>query len=101
MNLHVLFHELAENELNDTIDYYNSYSKGLGSVFLTEVERAVHQILEFPESSPLVNRFVRKKIIHRFPYNVMYSIIPEGIWVLAIANQKRRTHYWRNRMTMD
>jgi len=76
-------------------------AKGSVLFFLTEVEQAVRQIIEFPDASPLVNRFVRKKVINRFPYNVMYSIIPDGIWVLAIANQKRRTFYWRNRIPMD
>jgi len=70
---------------------------GLGQAFLDEVERAVTQIVAYPEAVPLVNRTVRKKPVRRFPYSVMYSIRAEGIHILAIAHQHRRPFYWRGR----
>ena len=97
MNRPVSFHAMAEQELNDAASYYNALRPGLGQAFLDEVERAVTQILAYPEAAPLVNRIVRKKLVRRFPYSVMYSIRLEGIRVLAIAHQKRRPFYWRSR----
>ena len=91
------FHPIAEQELNEAAAYYEAESHGLGAAFLREVEHAVQQVLEYPESAPLVNRPVRRKLVRRFPYSVMYSIIPRGIRILAIANQKRRPFYWRGR----
>ena len=97
MNCQFSFHPTAEQELNEAAAYYAAESYGLGSAFLKEVEHAVQQVLKYPESAPLVNRLVRKKLVRRFPYSVMYSNIPEGIRILAIANQKRRPFYWRGR----
>jgi toxin ParE1/3/4 len=97
MNRQVSFHAMAEQELNDAASYYNALRPGLGQAFLDEVERAVTQILAYPEAAPLVNRIVRKKLVRRFPYSVMYSIRPEDIRILAIAHQKRRPFYWRGR----
>jgi len=94
----ITFHELAEQELNDSADYYNSKSEGLGNAFLNEVERAVNQIQQYPESAPLVNRVVRRKVVRRFPYSIMYSLKPDRIRILAVANQKRRPFYWRGRV---
>src|SRR5437879_10585806 len=74
MNSRVSFHAMAEQELNDAASYYNALRPGLGQAFLDEAERAVTQILEYPEAAPLVNRTVRKKLIRRFPYSVMYSL---------------------------
>jgi plasmid stabilization system protein ParE len=91
------FHPLAEQELNEAASYYNAASPGLGSAFLDEVEHAGKQILEHPEAAPLVNRVVRRKLIRRFPYSVMYSVQTDTIRILAIANQKRRPFYWRGR----
>lgn len=91
------FHPLAEQELNEAASYYNTVSPGLGTTFLDEVERAVKQILEHPEAAPQVNRVVRRKLVRRFPYSVMYSIQTDTIRILAIANQKRRPFYWRGR----
>jgi toxin ParE2 len=53
--------------------------------------------MAYPEAAPLVNRTVRKKLVRRFPYSVMYSIRAEGIRILAIAHQHRRPLYWRGR----
>ena len=88
---------MAEQELNEAASYYNAASPGLGTAFLDEVEHAVKQILEYPEAAPLVNRVVRRKLVRRFPYSVMYSVQTDTVRILAIANQKRRPFYWRGR----
>lgn len=93
----ISFHEMAEQELNEAASYYNGQSPGLGNTFLGEVEHAINQIREYPEAAPLVNRLVRRKLVRRFPYSVMYSVRPDAIRILAIANQKRRPFYWHRR----
>lgn len=93
-----VFHELAEEELNEAASYYETQSRGLGSAFLDEVERTVSLIVEYPEAGPLLNQVVRKRQVRRFPYSVLYSIEPEEIQILALANQKRRPFYWHDRM---
>lgn len=93
MNRRVSFHPLAEQELNEATNYYDATSPGLGAAFLDEVERAVKRILEPPEASPLVNRAVRRKLVRRFPYSVLYSVRTDTIRILAIANHKRRLFY--------
>jgi len=97
MNRQVSFHAIAEQELNDAGSYYDALRPGLGQAVLDEVERTVAQLVAYPEAAPLVNRIVRKKLVRRFPYSVMYSIRPAGIRILAIAHQKRRPFYWRGR----
>ncbi len=97
MNRQVSFHAMAEQELHDAASYYNALRPELGQAFLDEAERAVTQILAYPEAALLVNRTVRKKLIRRFPYSIMYSLRTEGIRILAIAHQKRRPFYWRGR----
>ncbi|MEA4883585.1 MAG: addiction module protein [Clostridia bacterium] len=36
-------------------------------------------------------------LLRRFPYSIMYSLLPNTIRILAIANQKRRPLYWCGR----
>ena len=55
------------------------------------------QIRTFPESSPLVNRTVRRKLIDRFPYSLLYSITGGDIRILAVASARPRPYYWRGR----
>lgn len=91
------FHELAERELNEAAAYYDGERPGLGDAFLDEVERAITAILDNPEAAQRVTKNVRRKLVDRFPYAVLYSLRPDGIRVLAIMSQKRRPFYWRGR----
>ena len=97
MNKRVSFHELAEFELNDATVFFEIEREGLGLRFLSAVEAAVAHIREHPEASPVIIQDVRRKVLRRFPYSIMYSIKPDRIRILAVANQKRRPFYWRGR----
>lgn len=66
MSVSVRAHDLAELELRDVSQYYESESKGLGKAFLSEVEIAVNQIREYPEAVPIIHTIVRRKVIRRF-----------------------------------
>ena len=93
----IAFHELAEAELNETAAYYEYEVAGLGIAFLDEVQRTLRLVQDRPASAPRIYKFVRRKLLRRFPYSVMYSVSGNNIQILAIANQKRRPFYWRGR----
>uniref|UniRef100_Q3APS2 Plasmid stabilization system n=1 Tax=Chlorobium chlorochromatii (strain CaD3) TaxID=340177 RepID=Q3APS2_CHLCH len=99
MNIEVRYHKLAENELHDAAKYYESRCSGLGRAFLTEITQAINQISAFPESAPMILDIVRQKVIHRFPYSIMYVNDDDGVMILAIANHHRRPFYWGNRIS--
>lgn len=93
----VSFHRLARRELGDAALFYDLESPGLGSAFLDEVEHCTRTILEFPEAGRLVIGTVRRRLIRRFPYALLYSVKAERIRVLAVMNLKRRPMYWAGR----
>ena len=93
----ISFHEHAEFELNDAAAFFESERVGLGARFLSQVEGALAYIRAHPEASPVVIQDVRRKVLRRFPYSIMYSIKPDRIRILAIASQKRRPFYWHGR----
>jgi toxin ParE1/3/4 len=91
------FHKAAERELVDAAAYYDNSRPGLGRSFIDDVEHAIAQIEQYPESGYLLNRAVRRVLLRRFPYAVMYSASPDNLRILAIANLKRRPFYWQRR----
>src|SRR5215470_12816856 len=97
MSKTVSFHELAEIELNDASIFFESKREGLGLRFLAAMEAAVTHIQEHPQASPIIIKDVRRKVLKRFPYSIMFSIKPDRIRILAIASQRRRPFYWRDR----
>lgn len=93
----ISFHEFAELELKEAAQYYDSEVPGLGSAFLDEVEYSLDQIVSHPNAAPLLLGVIRRKLLRRFPYSILYSFEGDAIRILAVANQKRRPWYWRSR----
>ncbi len=96
----VSYHRLARRELNEAAQYYESESPGLGAAFLDEVERCTQAIVKFPEAAPLITATIRRRLVLRFSYALLYSIKsikPDKVRVLAVMNLKRRPMYWVGR----
>jgi plasmid stabilization system protein ParE len=93
----VSFHQLAERELNDAALYYERKSPGLGVSFLDDIERYIEAIVKHPNAGTKVRGQVRRRILRRFPYGILYSVEADGIRILAIMNLKRRPTYWVGR----
>ena len=91
------FHRLADRELNEAAQYYDLEDPGLGSSFLEEVDRCVQSIEDHPEAGTILRGSVRRRLLQRFPYALLYKIKPDGIRILAVMNLKRRPTYWVDR----
>jgi plasmid stabilization system protein ParE len=92
-----IYHRLARRELNEAAQYYELESPGLGAAFLDEVERCTQAIVNFPEAGLLITKTIRRRLLLRFPYAILYSIKPDRVRVLAVMNLKRRPMYWVGR----
>ena len=93
----VTYHRMARSELNEAAQYYESESPGLGAAFLDEVERCTQTIVNFPEAGSLITETIRRRLLLRFPYALLYSIKTDRVRVLAVMNLKRRPMYWVGR----
>lgn len=83
--------------MNEAADFLNHTAPGLGLTFLNAVEKAVDQIRSSPEAAQLIRGRVRRKLVIKFPYSIVYSVRDAQIRILAVAHQKRRPYYWRSR----
>jgi toxin ParE1/3/4 len=97
MTLTLRFHPVAQDELDQAADFYDLESPGLGSTFLDAVERALLQVCDYPKSAPITLGPNRKKAVARFPFSVVYFVLDDTVVVLALAHQRRRPFYWRER----
>jgi plasmid stabilization system protein ParE len=94
----VRFLEPAEAELEETIDYLDQQSSGLGDRFRREVEASVARIRDHPLIGAPLTRRAHKLRVRRFQHNIIYGIVDESIVIIAIAHHKRRPQYWRLRL---
>jgi plasmid stabilization system protein ParE len=92
------FHEAAENELRKAIGYFETQRTGLGRRFLAEVRRARLHLTCFPESAPEIGPGIRKYVIRKFRFSLIYSVEDDGLLVLAVAHNRRHPEYWVGRI---
>jgi len=71
---------------------------GLGDRFIAEIERIVEVLCDQPHIGQSVGEELRRIILARFPYSLIYSIESERIWVIAVAHHRRRPGYWQERI---
>ncbi len=90
--------EPAEIELNDAFEYYENELDGLGYRFIDEFNDAVNRILKHPHAWSSVKNNVRKCILKKFPFKIIYAIHDKLIVILAIAHQRRHPDYWIDRL---
>ncbi len=93
----VRFLRPAELEMLDAARYYELQASGLGGDFLDKIDSAVQDIGMHPERWPVIRFNIRRRLIHRFPYALLYRIDPEEIVIQAIMHLHRRPDYWIDR----
>ncbi len=94
----VVFLPEAEQEMLEAAKYYESQATDLGIDFLSEVERAVNSIAELPMTWPVIEGELRRRLVRRFPFGILYRIEPEEIVIVAVAHLRRKPGYWRERI---
>ncbi len=101
----VRYHPAAREELKAAIQYGEVERTGRGALLETAVSHVLRRLRRLSGSAPrwprLVGAFeVRKAVVKRQPYLVVYAILPEQIVILAIAHTSKQPGYWRERVAM-
>lgn len=92
------FHPEAEAEFSKAIAYYEENRKGLGENFSLEVFASILNILSYASSWPVLEDSVRRCLVNRFPFGILYSIESDEIFILAVMHLNRHPDYWKNRL---
>ena len=95
--MNFFFHPEAEEEFNQAIDYYEEIEPGLGYDFVLEVYASINRSVEYPKAWSLLEGDIRRSLVKRFPYGVLYAEEPGGIAIVAVMNLHRNPGYWKKR----
>ncbi len=98
----LVVHPEADEEIQAAIRFYENRRSGLGDEFLAELRTHLERIADDPLSLPKLETApkrldVRRILIRRFKYVVVFEVIEDEAIVLAVAHGSRRPNYWVKR----
>lgn len=91
-------HQHAKAELYDSVVFYETQGKGVGTRFYNEVFAAIDRIVDHPSAWPSIDGEFRLCRTNQFPFGIVYSIEKQYILVVAVMHNRRRPGYWRYRV---
>lgn len=93
----VKFHPAARAEFREAILFYDERATGLGHQFTEDVENAVQRIREMPAAHPIISKGIRRCVLPRFPYSVLFRADGTQIEIMALMHQRRHPDAWKER----
>jgi plasmid stabilization system protein ParE len=93
----------AAQELSDALDWYAERGPGLPIRLVEELDAALEQVSHHPDrfaalAIPRVEPPLRRVLLRRFPYAVIYCALSDEIRIVALAHASRRPLYWSDRL---
>ena len=92
------FHPEAETEFAQAIEYYEEKEEGLGYDFAVEVYITIERILAYPKAWPILEGEIRRSLVKRFPYGILYAEEDKEIFIVAEMHLHRDPEYWKHRI---
>jgi plasmid stabilization system protein ParE len=95
----VIFTQAARAELIDAQDWYENEVAGLGRRFRAAIDAVVQRMSANPLQFPVVYKNVRRALLRRFPYALMFVTETDGtVTVIACFHGSRDPMHWQKRM---
>jgi toxin ParE1/3/4 len=91
------FHPQAEQEFLEAVSRYEREVPGLGEQMEAEIQAATNLLLQYPEIGSPVEADLRKLVLQRFPYYLIYGVLRDMVYIFALAHERRKPAYWHKR----
>lgn len=95
--MRIEFSDEARAEFRDGENYYERQAPGLGGRFRADVRDALKRMRHWPLAAPIERGEIRRMILSRFPYKLLYSVEADCIYIIAVAHLHRAPEYWIGR----
>ena len=81
----VYHHGFPGSRLEAAALHYETQQEGLGTALLAEVEKTFGRISELPLAARTIRGDLRRRLVHRFPYYILYRVKGDDVLVVAVA----------------
>ena len=98
MNLPIRLLPAAREEFDAAAHWYEKAQAGLGESFVAQIDEVLSRISLQPRQYVLVHEHVRKAVVKRFPFVVLFRLKPTEIIVIAVFHTMRSPSDWLSRV---
>lgn len=91
----VLLDPSAEDEVGEAKAWYARRNRDAATRFVQDLRHAVSTVAEAPERWVEVEPGVRRFVLRKFPYSIIYAVEQDCVLILAVAHHRRE--HWRDR----
>ena len=95
--MNIEFHPEAAEEFEAAVEWYEERETGLGLDFAVEIHAAIQRAAAMPDAWTQLAGNVRRVLVNRFPYGVLYEPGSRSLLVLAVMHLRREPGYWMTR----
>lgn len=95
--MELTFHPEAVEEAAAARRWYEERSPLAARAFVAELDRGFASIVESPHAWPEHRSGMRRLLLRRFPFAIVYLVGADRLVVLAVAHLHRRPGYWHQR----
>src|SRR5215470_9493362 len=96
--MNIRFLTMAETEVDNAVSWYLKQTDDQSLNFLNELDRAIQVVRAYPLLAAEIEPDIRRFLLHRFPYSLIYGIEEGTIVVIAVAHDHREPRYWPDRV---
>jgi plasmid stabilization system protein ParE len=97
MSLPIRFLPEAKREFDNAVDWYEQHA-GLGNDLVTRVREVLNRISINPLLHAVTYKDVRKAVVRRFPYVVLYREEAGAVVVVSVFHTSRDPSIWQSRI---
>ena len=96
--MRVVFSPEARDDFEDAARYYDAQRPGLGDELRRELSNVLPKLRNATLNFPALRGDIRRLMLERFPYKLLYSVESDYVYVIAVAHRRRSPDYWINRV---
>jgi plasmid stabilization system protein ParE len=93
----------ADAKLVEAAGWYADRQPELGNRLIAEASKTLDAVRKTPEGCSRLEYYdgpydLRRRLLHGFPYAVIFRVTPAEVLVVAIAHTHRQPLYWIDRL---
>lgn len=99
MMLNIELSPAAQIEFDEAADWYGAEDPDLKARFIDEINSTLGLVQHSPSSFPVTHGTgVRRTVVRRFPYLILFTVQAERILVYSIFHTSRNPIVWKGRV---